>query len=182
MLLCCLRRTLKPSASAIAISKLYQHFRDRGLPYGLQDALPTLNPSCSLPINYGKLRHGSKARYGWVANPYKSPLLNFLPTGTFTLQDVPSLPRRDNELISGPALWVRFRVKAPVARRPPHRPGREDFPHPVPRFRFFYQTINHSGDTPNGARLCCPFGIRYLCGNGHAVSFLSFYPRSIFHL
>ena len=27
-----------------------------------------------------------------------------------------------------------------------------------------------------------PFGIRYLCGNGHAVSFLSFYPRSIFHL
>ena len=43
---------LKPSASAIAISKRYHHFRDRGLPYGLQDALPTPNPSCSLP---GKL-------------------------------------------------------------------------------------------------------------------------------
>jgi hypothetical protein len=48
MLLCCLRRTLKPSASAIAISKLYQHFRERGLPYGLQNSLPTLSPSCSL--------------------------------------------------------------------------------------------------------------------------------------
>jgi len=29
---------------------------------------------------------------------------------------------------------VRLRVKAPVARRSPHRPGLEDFPHPVPRF------------------------------------------------
>src|SRR4029453_17616823 len=28
---------------------------------------------------------------------------------------------------------VRFRVKAPVTRRPPHRAGREGFPHPVPR-------------------------------------------------
>jgi hypothetical protein len=48
MLLCCLRRTLKPSASTIVISKLFQHFRGRGSPYGLQDSLPTLNPSCSL--------------------------------------------------------------------------------------------------------------------------------------
>jgi hypothetical protein len=39
-------RTLKPSASASCISKLCQHFRKRGLPYGLQDSLPTLNPSC----------------------------------------------------------------------------------------------------------------------------------------
>src|SRR2546428_5030891 len=38
---------LKPSASAIAMSKLYQHFRVRGHPYGLQDALSTLRPSCS---------------------------------------------------------------------------------------------------------------------------------------
>ena len=30
-----------------------------------------------------------------------------------------------------------FQVKAPVARRPPHRPGLEDFPHPVPRFSDF---------------------------------------------
>jgi hypothetical protein len=37
----------KPSASALAISKLYQHFRVRGHPYGLQDALSTLRPSCS---------------------------------------------------------------------------------------------------------------------------------------
>jgi hypothetical protein len=56
---------------------------------------------------------------------------------------------------------IRFQVEAPVTRRSPHRPGLEDFPHPVPRFRFFYQTINHSGDTPSGARLCCPFGIKY---------------------
>ena len=28
---------------------------------------------------------------------------------------------------------VGFRVKAPVTRRPPHRSGREGFPHPVPR-------------------------------------------------
>ena len=28
---------------------------------------------------------------------------------------------------------VSFRVKAPVTRRPPHRSGREGFPHPVPR-------------------------------------------------
>jgi hypothetical protein len=32
------------------ISKLYQHFRERGLPYGLQDPLPTLSPSCSQPL------------------------------------------------------------------------------------------------------------------------------------
>ena len=35
------------------ISKLYQHFRERGLPYGLQDSLPTLSPSCSLPCTTG---------------------------------------------------------------------------------------------------------------------------------
>jgi len=58
---------------------------------------------------------------------------------------------------------VLFQVEAPVARRSPHRPGLEDFPHPVPRFRFFYQTLNHSGDTPSGARLCCPSSVKY-CG------------------
>ena len=75
MLLCYLRRTLKPSASATVISKLYQHFRVRDHPYGLQDSLPTLNPSCSL-LKIRQPRHGSKARYGWVANPYRNPLLN----------------------------------------------------------------------------------------------------------
>lgn len=39
---------LTPSASATTpISKLYQHFRERGLPYGLQDSLSTLHMSCS---------------------------------------------------------------------------------------------------------------------------------------
>ncbi len=32
---------------------------------------------------------------------------------------------------------VKFRVKAPLTRRPPHRSVREDFPHTVPRFRPF---------------------------------------------
>ena len=35
------------------------------------------------------------------------------------------------------ATFVRFRVRASVSRRPPRRSGREDFPHPVPRFRPF---------------------------------------------
>jgi len=35
-----------------------------------------------------------------VASPYKDALLHLLPTGTFTLQDTPSLSRRDM-LISG---------------------------------------------------------------------------------
>ena len=72
---------LKPSASAIAMSKLYQHFRVRGHPCGLQDTLSTLRPSCS-PRVPPRLRHGRKTRYGWVASPY--------PTGTFTLQETPS--------------------------------------------------------------------------------------------
>ena len=72
---------LKPSASAIAMSKLYQHFRGRGSPCGLQDTLSTLRPSCS-PGSRPRLRHGRKTRYGWVASPY--------PTGTCTLQETPS--------------------------------------------------------------------------------------------
>ena len=48
MVLCCLRCAFKPSASATsAISKLYQHFRGHGSPYGLQDALSTLHLFCS---------------------------------------------------------------------------------------------------------------------------------------
>src|SRR5437867_7437233 len=35
-----------------------------------------------------RLRHGGKTRYGWVANPY--------PTGTFTLQETPSLSWREH--------------------------------------------------------------------------------------
>jgi len=52
--------------------------------------------------------------------------------------------------LNAPASGVRFRVKAPVTRRPPHRPVREDFPHTVPRLRFFYQIFNQTGDTPFG--------------------------------
>jgi hypothetical protein len=47
----------------------------------------------------------TQARYGWVANPYKDALLHLLPTGTFTLQDTPSLSRRDmdtNGIIHSP--------------------------------------------------------------------------------
>jgi DDE superfamily endonuclease len=69
-----------------AISKLYQHFRERGLPYGLQDALSTLSPSCS--PSFRRLRQGPKTRYGWVASPF--------PTGTLTLQEAPSFAQRDN--------------------------------------------------------------------------------------
>ena len=86
---------LKPSASAIAMSKLYQHFRVRGHPYGLQDALSTLRPSCS-PQASLRLRHGRKTRYGWVARPY--------PTGIFTLQEAPSFAWRDNDQAHLP-LW-----------------------------------------------------------------------------
>src|SRR2546428_4038526 len=93
------------------MSKLYQHFRVRGHPYGLQDALSTLRPSCS-PQASLRLRHGRKTRYGWVASPY--------PTGTFTLQETPSLSWRDN---ARPQARERARAKHerrlfPVACRP----------------------------------------------------------------
>jgi hypothetical protein len=56
------------------ISKLYQHFRVRDHPYGLQDSLCTLAlHSCS---RLSPLRSRTNTRYGWVASPY--------PTGSFT--------------------------------------------------------------------------------------------------
>src|SRR5499426_1681780 len=70
-----------------AFSKLYQPFRRRGHPCGLQETLSTLRPSCS-PRVPSRLRHGRKTRYGWVATPY--------PTGTFTLLETPSLSWREN--------------------------------------------------------------------------------------
>jgi len=60
-----------------------------------------------------RLRHRPKTRYGWLAKP--------CPAETFTLQDTPSLTRRD------------LAVGVPVARHPPHSPGRAVFPHPVLR-------------------------------------------------
>ena len=69
------------------ISKLSPHFRVRGHPYGLQDTLSTLRPSCS-PCASPRLRHGRKTRYGWLARPY--------PPGTFTRQETPSFSWRDH--------------------------------------------------------------------------------------
>ena len=60
------------------------------MPLGCRPILFGANP-------FRQLRHGSKARYGWVANPYRKPLLISLPTGTFTLKDTPSFARRDND-------------------------------------------------------------------------------------
>ena len=88
------------------ISKLYQHFRERDLPYGLRDSLSTLSPSCS-PCLPAVLRHGPKTRYGWVASPF--------PAGTSTPQDTPSFARRDNGLIIEQTLSLR--LSALVARR-----------------------------------------------------------------
>jgi hypothetical protein len=74
----------------LGFSKLYQHFRERDLPYGLQDSLCTLAPySCS---RVTPLRNGTNTRYGWVASPY--------PTGTLTRQETPSFSRRDNAILS----------------------------------------------------------------------------------
>ena len=56
----------KPSASAIAMSKLYQHFRVRGHPCGLQDSLSTLRPSCS-PCLHGSAMDARLATGGWLA-------------------------------------------------------------------------------------------------------------------
>jgi hypothetical protein len=45
--------TLKPSASATSSSRSCTSTKgERGLPYGLQDTLPTLSPSCSQPLGY----------------------------------------------------------------------------------------------------------------------------------
>jgi hypothetical protein len=58
---------LKPSASATsAFSKLYQHFRVRGHPCGLQDSLSTLRPSCA-PCLHGSAMDARLATGGWLA-------------------------------------------------------------------------------------------------------------------
>jgi len=56
---------LQPSASAIAMSKLYQHFRVRGHPCGLQDSLSTLRPSCS-PCLHDSAMDARLATGGWL--------------------------------------------------------------------------------------------------------------------
>ena len=59
----------KPSASAIAMSKLYQHFRGRGHPYGLQDALSTLRPFLVHREPHGSAMDARLATGGWRALP-----------------------------------------------------------------------------------------------------------------
>ncbi len=84
----------------IPISELYQHFRRRGPPCGLQNSLSTLQLSCSPKTS--RLRHRRKTRYGWVATPF--------PTGTLTLQDKPSFAWRETGLRLTPDLGERGRA------------------------------------------------------------------------
>ncbi len=49
-LLCCLRRTLKPSASATTHFEAVPALQGARHPYGLQNSLSTLRPSCSPPF------------------------------------------------------------------------------------------------------------------------------------
>ena len=83
------------------ISKLYQHFRERGLPYGLQDSLPTLSPSCSPPL--GDSAMDPRLDTGGWLTLLKMLLSISFPTGTFTLQDAPSFAQRDNDQAQPPA-------------------------------------------------------------------------------
>ena len=90
MLLCCLRRALRPSTTGLNLSKLYQHFRERDFPYGLQDSLCTLTLYFRSSVT--QLLNKINTRYGWLVRPY--------PTGTFTLQDTLSFAQRDNVQLS----------------------------------------------------------------------------------
>ena len=54
-----------------------------------------------------------------------------------------------------------IRVKAPVTRRPPHSSGREDFPHPVPRFWPFLPSHQPIRRHPDGRMTLLPCDIRY---------------------
>ncbi len=85
-LLCCLRCTLKPSASATNLSRSCTSTSGRASP--LRPTGFSVYASPVLFAAFRRLRHGRKTRYGWVAGPY--------PTGTLTLQETPSLSRRDN--------------------------------------------------------------------------------------
>jgi hypothetical protein len=76
------------------ISKLYQHFRERGLLYGLQDALPTLSPSCSQPLGY--FARDPRLDTGEWLTLMKRPYDLFSRQGLSPLQDTPSFPWRDN--------------------------------------------------------------------------------------
>jgi hypothetical protein len=63
------RSPLRPVFRSRSIGARFSEYAHRKCPWG------ALNPSCSLH-SFIQLRHGSKARYGWVANPYRNSLLN----------------------------------------------------------------------------------------------------------
>jgi len=84
---CCLRCTLKPSASATNSSRSCTSTSGCASP--LRPMGFSVYASPVLFAVFRRLRPGRKTRYGWVASP--------CPTGTFTLQEMPSLARRDND-------------------------------------------------------------------------------------
>ena len=65
---CCLRERSNPRRPHQALSKLYQHFRVRGHPCGLQDTLSTLRPSCS-PCLHDSAMDARLDTGGWLALP-----------------------------------------------------------------------------------------------------------------
>jgi len=87
-------------------------------------------------------------------HPFKSH--TFLPTKSLTTASLDTKSGGAFAIAKGVTLFVvKSRVKAAVARRFPHRPGREDFPHPVPRFSFISETETHQA-TPRWAHnFCC---------------------------
>lgn len=73
---------------AISISKLYQHFRVHGHPYGLPGFPVYASPVLFVPPFFLNSATGATlGTGGW---------LTLYPTGTSTPQDVPDLSRRDD--------------------------------------------------------------------------------------
>ena len=87
MLLCCLRRSLKPSTSAKTSSRSCTSTSGCAITPTAYRIL-CLRFTCFVRQLPCRLHHRRKTRYGRVTNPY--------PTGTFTPKDMPSFPRRDN--------------------------------------------------------------------------------------
>jgi len=70
----------------LGFSKLYQHFRERDLPCGLQDSLCTIALQILFAACAAPQQDQHSIRVGGL--PY--------PTGTLTRQETPSFARRDN--------------------------------------------------------------------------------------
>ena len=102
VLSCCLRCTLKPSASATSLSRSCTSTSGCASP--LRPTGCSVYASPVLFAAFRRLRHRRKTRYGWVASPY--------PTGTFTPQEAPSLSRRDNAKAHRRAAFSRVRWSA----------------------------------------------------------------------